>query len=346
MNTNLVSQAIPLIIQWYKENERPLPWRSRPADPYRVWISEIMLQQTRIEAVIPFYHRFLERLPNVKALSLVEDDELMKLWEGLGYYSRARNLKKAAVQLMEDHNGNLPQTASQLEKLPGIGAYTAGAISSISFGEPSPAVDGNVLRVLSRLTASDMDVSLDKTKKDVTRALLPLYPAGENASFLTQGLMELGEVICIPNGLPNCERCPVRSLCLSRLQNTTDKYPIKTAKKERRIERRIILLLEHDGRFALRKRPSKGLLASMLEFPSIEEGESVSSFLSTHQLTALNTSDYGSAVHVFSHVEWHMRGIRILCKEKNDSFRWHTIQEIQSEIALPTAFRFFRNSLA
>ncbi len=346
MNTDIIARAVPLIVEWYKENERSLPWRERPVDPYRVWISEIMLQQTRIEAVIPYYHRFLSSLPDVLSLSLADDDRLMKLWEGLGYYSRARNLKKAAEYVVKHYGGRLPSTVEELKKLPGIGAYTAGAIASIAFGQPSPAVDGNVLRVISRLIASDMDIAAEKSKRTVESALIPLYPAGADAGNLTQGLMELGEVLCIPNGAPNCALCPLNGICLAHLQQNTDKFPVKSAKKERKIQKRTVLILEHDGRFALRKRKPSGLLASMIEFPALEEGEELQSFLAENNLEGTIVKECGSAVHVFTHVEWHMFGLWIHCKSKSDSFQWYTAEQIRSELAIPTAFRYFRKLLS
>ena len=204
------------IVAWYAGSRRVLPWRE-DRSPYQVWVSEIMLQQTRIEAVIPYYHRFLAALPTVADLAAVEDEKLMKLWEGLGYYSRARNLKKAAQRILSDFGGELPATAAELKSLPGIGDYTAGAIASIAFGQPEPAVDGNVLRVMTRLLAWDADVASPKTKAEMIRLLRQHYPGGEAAGLLTEGIMELGETLCSPNGEARCELCPVRRFCRARL---------------------------------------------------------------------------------------------------------------------------------
>ena len=214
-NTQRLSDAVSLILDWYSLSRRPLPWRQDPT-PYHTWIAEIMLQQTRIEAVIPYYERFLRELPDVPALAAVSEDRLLKLWEGLGYYSRARNLKKAAMLLMEHYGGALPASAAELRKLPGIGDYTAGSISSISFGLPEPAVDGNVLRVMTRLFACADDIAAPATKRAVTELLRAHYPTGEAAALLTEGIMELGETVCLPNGAPFCDRCPLRGLCLAR----------------------------------------------------------------------------------------------------------------------------------
>jgi A/G-specific adenine glycosylase len=227
----LIRAAVPLLVDWCAAVRRPLPWRLEPT-PYHVWISEIMLQQTRIEAVIPYYERFLAALPDVAALAAVDDDRLMKLWEGLGYYSRARNLKKAAQQVIERFGGALPATAEELRSLSGIGEYTAGAIASLAFHKPEPAVDGNVLRVLSRLLASKDDVMSPAVRKSVTTQLRDVYPSGERAALLTEGLMELGETVCIPNGEPLCDACPAAALCRARAAGDPTQYPVRSAPKE------------------------------------------------------------------------------------------------------------------
>ena len=200
-NTELLPEAIARLLAWYSASRRLLPWRQDPT-PYHTWIAEIMLQQTRIEAVIPYYERFLRELPDVSALAAVSEDRLLKLWEGLGYYSRARNLKKAALLLMERYDGELPASAVELRKLPGIGDYTAGSIASISFGLPEPAVDGNVLRVMTRVLACGDDIAAPATRRAVTELLRAHYPSGDSAALLTEGIMELGETVCLPNGIP------------------------------------------------------------------------------------------------------------------------------------------------
>ena len=239
-----LSQIITPLLCWYERHKRPLPWRMEPT-PYHVWISEIMLQQTRIEAVIPYYERFLKELPDVAALAAADDDRLMKLWEGLGYYSRARNLKKAALQIMEKHGGELPESAEELKRLSGIGDYTAGAISSICFGKPEPAVDGNVLRVIMRVLGKTDDIALSSTKKETADALREIYPEGDDAKGLTQAIMELGESVCIPNGEPKCGVCPLAALCRARAENSVDSIPVKSPKKPRK--RRYFFSLAEEG---------------------------------------------------------------------------------------------------
>ena len=348
----LLAAAVPVLIEWYEKNRRTdLPWRQN-VSPYRVWISEIMLQQTRIETVISYYLRFLECLPDVSALAAVPDDELMKLWEGLGYYSRARNLKKAAGMVMAEYRGELPQTAEQLRRLPGIGDYTAGAIASIACGEPEPAVDGNVLRVLSRLMESSDDVTKEKTKKLTAERLRRVYPSGRAAGLLTEGLMELGETICIPNGLPLCLECPWKELCGCRQHGTMDIYPVRAEKKERRTEDLTILLLERGGRFALCRRPSTGLLAGLWQMPNVtgilSEAEVRSSVIELG-LFPESCRPAGSSRHLFSHVEWHMKGWHVLCRNEEETgengLSWFTPEQIRESVALPSAFRYWREKI-
>lgn len=329
---SIPTQILPPLLAWHRNNRRSLPWRESPT-PYHVWISEIMLQQTRIEAVIPYYLRFIRELPDVAALSVVEDDRLMKLWEGLGYYSRARNLKKAAAAVMNMHGGTLPISVQELRKLPGIGDYTAGAIASIAYGQPEPAVDGNVLRVIMRLTACSDNILAASTKRAVSNALKPLYPIGENARMLTEGLMELGELLCTPIS-PRCEHCPVRNLCEAYRQEKPEAYPYKSAKKARRVEEIAVFLLYRDGKYAIRKRKSEGLLANMWEFPNCP----------LQNLSPLPPSarPIGTAAHIFTHVEWHMTGYAVELDDNTalpSDFIWKTPDEIKNQYALPTAFR-------
>ena len=331
------------LITWYRQTRRMLPWRENK-DPYRIWLSEIMLQQTRIEAVIPYYHRFLSEIPSVAALSQVEDDRLMKLWEGLGYYSRARNLKKAAVQIMEEHNGSLPANFSALRKLSGIGDYTAGAIASIAFGLPEPAVDGNVLRVIMRLCGREDDIALQTTKKTVTEWLREIYPEGADAGDLTEGLMELGEKICIPAGIPKCAECPLQHLCVANREERQTELPKKSPKKDRRYEDYTVLLLWHDGKVAVRKRADGGLLAGLWEFPNLADArsaESVKAYLDNLGLSPKEPLACGKASHIFTHITWNMSGFEIECQTPSDSFVWVTPTELQTEVAIPTAFRFY-----
>ena len=343
----LLRRISAALIEWYASARRSLPWREVPT-PYHIWISEIMLQQTRIEAVIPYYERFLRQLPDIKALAAVDENRLLKLWEGLGYYSRARNLKKAAQRVMTDFGGELPREAAQLRTLPGIGDYTAGAIASIAYGEPEPAVDGNVLRVLSRLLAFDDDIMEQKTRRRVTEALRAVYPTGADAALLTEGLMELGETVCIPNGAPDCARCPVRQLCRAHQSGTVERYPVKAPPRARRIEARTVLLLRCGDTWAIRKRAGRGLLAGLWEFPNLggalDEAEALDA---VHALggKAVGIEPCGEAKHVFTHVEWHMRGYRIALAEELRGFLWKTPEEIKADCPIPTALRYYQKRL-
>ena len=333
---------------WYVENRRALPWREDPT-PYHVWLSEIMLQQTRITAVIPYYLRFLEAFPAPEALAAVEDEELMKLWEGLGYYSRARNLKAAAIRIVEDFGGDLPADYKALLSLPGVGEYTAGAIASIAFGLPEPAVDGNVLRVVVRLCDCHDDVTRPDVKKCVTEALRAVYPTGAGAGVLTQAVMELGESICIPNGQPRCMECPLSPYCAALAANTVDELPKKTPKKPRRIEKRTVFLLEYDGAYAIAKRPETGLLAGLWEFPSTDGALSREEAVAYAESIGIKVSEcasVGDAVHVFTHVEWHMTGLRLRLAQAPDAK--HTVVSpalLKEQFAIPKAFEAFKKML-
>lgn len=335
------------LLAWYDEHARILPWRENP-QPYRVWISEIMLQQTRVEAVKPYFQRFMDALPGVDALAEVSEDRLLKLWEGLGYYNRARNLKKAAQLMMEEHDGALPDSYEALLTLPGIGSYTAGAIASIAYGIPVPAVDGNVLRVLSRVLASPEDILKQSVKKQMEDDLRETMPR-ERTSAFNQGLIEIGAIVCIPNGQPKCIECPLSSICLGRKQGLLDSIPYKTPKKARRIEERTILLIESGDRIAIQKRPDTGLLASLYEFPSLD------GHLSEAEVRNLLDEQYGisagveplkEAKHIFSHVEWHMIGYRIILGDEMPSL-WISAprQELKEKYPLPNAFAAYTKSL-
>ena len=335
------------LIAWCKTVRRPLPWRLSPT-PYHVWVSEIMLQQTRIEAVIPYYARFLAALPDIRALAEVEEDKLLKLWEGLGYYSRARNLQRAARQVMADHGGELPRKASELKKLPGIGDYTAGAIASIAYGEPEPAVDGNVLRVMTRVLARADDIMQPKTRADIAALLRSCYPSGERAGLLTEGIMELGETVCLPNTAPKCGACPLNALCRACLNAETERYPVKSPPKERRIEQRTVLLLHCGERYAVRKREGKGLLAGLWEFPNLNGAlDDAQAREAVRALggEAQSIEPCGEAKHVFTHVEWHMRGYRAALSSELPGFAWRTPEEIRHDCPIPTALKYYQKKL-
>lgn len=335
----LVAMNRPLLA-WYEETARVLPWRENP-EPYRVWISEIMLQQTRVEAVKPYFERFLEALPDVEALACVSDDRLMKLWEGLGYYSRARNLKKAAELVVTEYRGTIPMDYSELIKLPGIGSYTAGAIASIAYGKPVPAVDGNVLRVISRVLASREDILKQSTKKWMETELSETMPQ-DYASQFNQGLIEIGAIVCVPNGQPRCEGCPLASICLSRKQGLTGEIPVKTPPKKRRIEERTVCIQECGNQVAIHKRGDTGLLAGLYELPNVEGHIKKEELLTAFGIDGsqiVSVEELPDAKHIFSHVEWHMKGYRIILRETVPfAWLWVEKEEIKMNYALPNAF--------
>ena len=334
-----IEKTIEALLPWYERCGRPLPWRE-DASPYHVWLSEIMLQQTRIETVIPYYLRFLREIPDIRSLAEADPEHLQKLWEGLGYYSRVRNLQKAAQQIMTQFGGRFPGKYEEIRSLCGIGDYTAGAIGSICFGLPTPAVDGNVLRVLSRITEDDRPVSAEKTKKDVRAELAAAYPE-KKAGMLTQAIMELGETVCLPNGAPDCGHCPCRDLCGSS-GGAWERFPAKEEKKTRRIEKLTVFLLHCGGKTAIRKRPEKGLLSGLWEFPN------VSGHLSAGEAEAqaaawgcepLECRDAGSHRHIFTHIEWEMCCCSVSCEKESGVFVWVSDEQLRDEISLPTAFR-------
>ena len=336
----MFSSLPELLLPWYELNKRELPWR-QDREPYHVWLSEIMLQQTRVEAVKGYYERFLRRLPTIEALAEADPEELNKLWEGLGYYSRVRNLQKAAKQIVE--LGGFPREHKEILKLSGIGDYTAGAIGSICFELPTPAVDGNVLRVCSRLTADFSPIDKPQTKKDLTEALEKVYPKGHCGDF-TQALMELGATVCVPNGAPKCEFCPLAHICLARRDGLTGELPVKTPKKPRKQENMTVFILECDGCFALNKRADTGLLAGLWEFPHVPGTLDAEAALAQLNLWGIEPEEIlrsSDKIHIFTHIQWNMHGWYIRCSNTN-SFVWAKEHELDDVYALPTAFRQFR----
>ena len=339
------------LLKWYDTNRRILPWREE-ATPYRVWVSEIMLQQTRVEAVKPYFDRFMDRLPDIVSLAVAEEEELLKLWEGLGYYNRVRNLKKAAVRIMSDHNGLMPEEYDEILKLNGIGSYTAGAVASIAYGKPVPAVDGNVLRVISRIRADDALISDPKVRKKVEQDIAEIIPSGRPGDF-NQAIMELGAVICVPNGKPHCENCPLAAVCRAHLKGREMEYPKKTKLKARKIEEKTVLIVRDDNKIALRKRVEKGLLAGMYEFPTMENfhtPDEVIRYLrevgfQTLRVTALTESKF-----VFTHKEWHMRGYLVWVDELQPVMLagdWIFIEPsvIKEQYPVPSAFAAYMKYL-
>ncbi len=347
MQKEILLSAIAPLCEWYERNKKDYPWR-RSRDPYRIWISEVMLQQTRTGAVLPYYERFLAAFPSVEALANAEDDRLMKLWEGLGYYSRARNLKKGAVQVMERFGGSLPRTKAQLRTIAGIGDYTAGAIASMAFFEPASAVDGNVLRVCMRLLGSDADISKEATKRALSALLDGIYPTGERAALFTEGLMELGEAVCIPGGEARCALCPLSDLCEARRGGITHLLPAKSAKKPRKAVERTLFILCADGRFGIRKRGDTGLLAGLYEFPAAERAlteDEAKALLSDKGIRFTAIRPLGEAVHIFTHLEWHMRGYLVLTDALPEGLIGATREQLSTDYALPSAFRYFKKAL-
>ncbi len=331
------------LVSWFKENKRELPWRSDPT-PYHVWISEIMLQQTRVEAVKEYYLRFLNRLPDISSLANVKEEELLKLWEGLGYYNRARNLKKCAEIVMKEYDGVLPSDYEELLKLPGIGSYTAGAISSIAYGKKVPAVDGNVLRVITRILGEKKNIDEERTKKWVFEELSLIMK--EDASLFNQGLMDLGALICIPNGSPHCMECPLREFCEARKQDLISFIPVRKEKKKRRIENKTVFIFYSKGRVALLKRKSPGLLAGLYELPNVDRKMSqkeVLAYLKEHGLEALKVSELDSAKHIFSHIEWHMISYQITLDDFFDTeeYLWADLKDLNEKYAIPSAFQVY-----
>lgn len=330
------------VVGWFRQNKRDLPWR-KDQDPYHVWVSEIMLQQTRVEAVKPYYERFLKELPRVKDLAEAKEDTLLKLWEGLGYYNRVRNMQKAAQQIMVDFYGEFPNTYEGILSLKGIGNYTAGAISAFAFGLPKPAVDGNVLRVVSRITGSREDIMKQSVRKAMERALEQVIPE-DAASDFGQGLIELGAIVCVPNGEPKCAECPAAFACVARKQGLTAEIPVKKKAKARRIEKRTVLIFKDGEKLAIRKRPGKGLLAGLYEFPN-EEGrltqKEVTAYSKEIGLMPVRVKKLESAKHIFSHVEWHMIGYVVWVEEserEHDGMIFVEPEKTEREYPIPAAF--------
>lgn len=348
---SLVDFSKPLL-DWYDASRRMLPWREHPT-AYRVWVSEIMLQQTRVEAVKPYYDRFMKRLPDVNALAAADEETLLKLWEGLGYYNRVRNLQKAAGEIVSQFQGRIPDDYETLLGLPGIGSYTAGAISSIAYGKKRPAVDGNVLRVLSRLRRDGRLISDGKVKSQVERELLEVMPDDRPGDF-NQAMMELGACVCVPNGAPHCELCPLASLCDAHRDGEEMEYPRKNTPRKRTIEEKTVLVLLDQTKTAIRKRPSKGLLAGMYEFPVMDgmhTADEVVGYLAQKGLKTLRIQEITRAKHIFTHKEWHMTGYLVRVDELESQVTgdvdWIFIQpeETGEKYPIPSAYAAYTKAL-
>ena len=329
--------AAPLL-EWYDQHARVLPWRSDPT-PYHVWVSEIMLQQTRVETVKPYYHRFMAALPDVAALSMAGRNQLQKLWEGLGYYNRVYHLQQAAVQVMQEFGGQIPADYDALLSLPGIGEYTAGAIASIAYGIKVPAVDGNVLRILSRLLASDADIKQPKVKKAFTSAAAGMQPEDRPGDF-NQALMDLGATVCLPNQPPNCSACPLSGGCRACELGTPSSFPVKSVQKPRSVCALSVFLITAEQAVLLHRRPEGGLLGGLWEFPNepLLSPEEVKARFPC-PVTALRR-----AKHLFTHVEWRMSGWWIRFEKKfspPENCAWVDLTEIREHYALPGAFKAY-----
>ena len=338
------------LLNWFAGHARVLPWREEPT-PYRVWVSEIMLQQTRVEAVKPYFERFTKRLPDVEALAECPEDELLKLWEGLGYYNRVRNMQKAAIQVMEEHGGKLPADYEKLLKLKGIGSYTAGAIASIAYQIPVPAVDGNVFRILTRVSADDTDIMKPSFRSLLEKELREVMQGMEMPGAFNQALMELGATVCVPNGAPLCEQCPWNRLCLARKEGRIAELPVRTKAKARRIEKRTVLVIRDNDKVAIRKRPEKGLLAGLYELPNVEgrySQDEIVHLVKEMQLSPIRVQKLENAKHIFSHIEWQMEGYAVLVEEAGfdtvaekmaaNNLIFVDAEKSQEKYAIPSAF--------
>lgn len=342
MGNDKIFNTLPdILIPWYQRNKRDLPWRA-DRQPYHIWLSEIMLQQTRVEAVKGYYQRFLDALPTIASLAEADDGLIHKLWEGLGYYSRVRNLKRAAQMIINEYGGVFPGEYNAVLSLPGIGEYTAGAICSIAFDQPTPAVDGNVLRVIARLTDDDTPVDQPIFKKKVQKQLAAIYP--EQAGDFTQALMELGATVCGPNKRPDCSICPLKRICLACTRGTADVLPVRMPKRSRQHEEKTVFIIRCDDKYALEKRPESGLLAGLWQFPNVPGIMDVDSALDIVREMGLRPTEVLRQVlrkHIFTHIQWDMCGIYLEVAEQAGGFSWLTASEINTSAALPTAFRQF-----
>ncbi|MDE6708486.1 MAG: A/G-specific adenine glycosylase [Oscillospiraceae bacterium] len=338
----ILAKLIQPLSDWYLENKRDLPWR-KDQNPYHVWVSEIMLQQTRVEAVKNYYTRFLNALPNIQALANCPEEQLLKLWEGLGYYNRVRNMQKTAKFIIANYQGKFPETYQEIKALSGIGDYTAGAICSICYNLPTPAVDGNVLRVMARLQEDYRNILDLKCKADITKQLEKIYISpNTNCNILTQAFMELGAIVCIPNGSPKCGICPLNTLCMAKQNQSTSLLPVRIKKHKKRIVLKTVFILTCDNKIAIQKRPETGLLASLWELPNVENfltPEQAIQQCSKWDIQPKEFIKITNKKHVFTHITWEMQGIFITCNQQSANFIWASPEELENIYSLPTAFR-------
>ena len=337
-----------MLLEWYDRNGRDLPWRTDPT-PYHVWLSEIMLQQTRVEAVRDYYARFLEALPTIEALAKADEDLCAKLWQGLGYYSRVRNLKRAAMQIMSEYGGVMPDSSRELQNLSGIGPYTSAAIASICFDERIPAIDGNLLRVFSRMTGYDQDIKANAAKAAAGNYYDEIFPQ-ERCGDFNQALMDLGACVCLPAGAPHCDECPWKEYCRAKAEGTQQQLPVILPKAKRSIENKTVFLIYYQGKLALRRRPEKGLLAGLYEYPNTDgtlRDSEIASYLRQLGFSAVRFNRLPDAKHIFSHKEWHMTGWEILADEweefapgrpKEHEVFLASASELSDVYSIPSAF--------
>ncbi|MEA4925878.1 MAG: A/G-specific adenine glycosylase [Syntrophomonadaceae bacterium] len=347
------AQGLPLLAEpllaWYGQNSRALPWREQP-EPYWVWTSEIMLQQTRLNVVLPYFHRFVECLPDIPALAKAEENLLLKVWEGLGYYNRVRNMQKAARIMVEHHSGRLPASYQQLLALPGIGEYTAGAIASIAYQIPVPAVDGNVLRVMARLLGCRADIAQPRVRKTLRAAVEAMLP-GERPGDFNQAMMDLGAMVCLPHTSPACTLCPLRAMCVGYQEGIADRLPVKSSPKPRAVQQKTVLVLISQGKTLLRQRPTAGLLAGLWEFPTLDgwlSEENVALWLNEWGICPLSVTRVEESRHVFTHVEWQMQGYLVYAADAPavPDGLWVDESAVHAEYAVPSAFKSFTKHLA
>ena len=343
--TSILETAVPLLLQWFSGNSRDLPWRKN-RDPYRILVSEFMLQQTRVETVKPYFERFLTEFPTLESLAAASESRLLKLWEGLGYYQRVRSLQKAAQIVCSDFGGTIPADYAALRTLPGVGDYTAGSVASIAYGIPVPAVDGNVLRVLSRLLNRWDDISSARTKNELRQITAEILPEETPGTF-NQAIMELGALVCLPNSAVKCESCPLAVCCKAHKAGCAESLPVKAQKKPRKIEPRTLLVCLTENGVLLTRRPTKGLLAGLWEYPNLPGflfPKDVRRIVETEWLQA--TGSYRllqlpPARHIFSHLEWHFHAYLLYCAPfaAPPSFMWTPLEELRKDFALPSAFQ-------
>ena len=325
------------LLSWYQAHKRDLPWRQE-VTPYTVWVSEIMLQQTRVEAVKEYFARFMRALPTVEDLAFCEEEKLLKLWEGLGYYSRVRNLQKAARTIVTEYGGKFPTTVEGWLSLSGVGSYTAGAICSIAYGQPVAAVDGNVFRVASRLEENGTVISDPKYRKYLEKELSAVYPSEKaDCSAFTQSLFELGALVCKPQN-PSCSSCPLNGLCRAYKNGTVSLYPVLPQKREKRRESVFVFLIQTPEGFCIRRR-EEGVLKGMNEFPSFvaERGESVEEILNEWGMYEFTEIKRGNFRHIFTHILWDITCVWV--RVDSASFDAYSLEEIRETVSLPTAFR-------